>query len=123
MVLKVVTATFGNDVKIMMTTRPYLAGFYEGAIERIVGVVHLIHAEDCLEACLIECLVVGYKRQSFYLWFYLFPDIRENWSFLCVFTAEAVDAGANIVIVVRLRMDQRVELVYFLSVSDNNHTN
>ena len=66
---------------------------------------------------------MGYKRQSFYLWFNLLPDIWEDWCFLRVFTAEAVDVGANIVIIVRLRMDQRVELVYFLSSPDNYYTN
>ena len=49
-VLEVVTATLGDDVEVVMPARPYLARFYKSAIERIVGIVHLIHAEDCLEA-------------------------------------------------------------------------
>ena len=121
-VFKVVTATLGDDVKIMMTSRPYLAGFYEGTVERIVGIVHLIHSEDSLEACLVESLVVGNKWQSFYLRLNLFPDIGEDWSFLCVFTAEPVDSGAYIIIIVRFGMDKRVELVYFLAITDNNDT-
>lgn len=116
MVLKVVTATLGDNVEVMMTTRPYLARFYKGAVERIVGIVHLIHSEDSLEACLVESLVMGYKRQSFYLRLNLFPDIGEDWSFLSIFTAESIDTGTYIIIIVRFGMDKRVELVYFLAI-------
>ena len=123
MVLKIVTATLGDDVKVVMTARPYLARADEGTVERIVWIVHLIHPEHCFKAGLVECLVMGYKRQSFYLWFNLLPYVRKDRCFLCIFTAETVYTGADTVIIVRLWMNKRVELVYFLSISDNHHTN
>ena len=61
-VLKVVTTTLGDDVEVMMTARPYLAGFYKSAIEWLVGIVHLVHTENSLETCLVEFLIMGYKR-------------------------------------------------------------
>ena len=61
-VLKVVPAALGNDVKVVMPARPYLAGFYKSAIEWIVGIVHLVQAEYSLETCLVECLIMGNKR-------------------------------------------------------------
>ena len=121
-VLKVVTAALSYYVEVMMTARPYLAGFYEGAIEWIVGIVHLVHAEDGLEAGFVKCFIVGYQWQSFYFGFNLLRDIREDWCFLSVFTAESVDSGAYIIIIVRFGMDKRVELVYFLAITDNNDT-
>ena len=58
-VLQVVAATLGDDVQVVAAEWPQVLGADEGAIEGIVGVVHLVHAEHRLEAVLVERLVVG----------------------------------------------------------------
>jgi hypothetical protein len=118
-VLKVVTAALGDDVEVMMTARPYLAGFYKSAIEWIVGIVHLIHTEHGLETFLVECLVVGNERLTLYHRFYLFPYVGKDGCIICILTAETIDTGTHIIIVVGLGMDKRVELVYFLAITDH----
>jgi len=117
-VLKIVSATPGYDVQIVVTAGPNLTRLDECTIERIVGIVHLIHAEYSLEASLIKGFVVSHKRQSFYLGLYLLPHIGEDGRFLSVLTAEPIDAGTNVIIIVGLGMDKRVELVYFLAITD-----
>ena len=57
---------------------PDSARSYAGAVERIIGIVHLIDAEDRFQAALVERLVVGYERQTGYLWLYLFPHFGED---------------------------------------------
>jgi hypothetical protein len=118
-VLKVVTAALGDDVEVMMTARPYLAGFYKSAIEWIIGIVHLIHTEHGVETFLVEGLVVGHERLTLYHRLYLFPDVGKDGCILRIFPAEAIDTGTHVVIIVRLRMDKRVELVCFLAITDH----
>ena len=57
MVLQVVAATLGDDVEVVMTARPYLTRTDECAVERIVGIVHLIHAEYRSKAVLVNALL------------------------------------------------------------------
>ena len=123
MILQIVAATLGDDIEVVATEWPQLLGADEGAVERIVGVVHLIHAEHCLEAVLVERLVVGHKRESLYHGFYLSPHLGEDGSVLSVFPAQTVDAGAFVVVVVGFGMDELVELVHHLSSTNNHHAN
>lgn len=43
-----------------------LPGFLEGAVEFVVGVVHLVHPVAGFEAVLVKCFVVGYQGEAFY---------------------------------------------------------
>ena len=60
-VLQIVATTLGDDVEVVMSARPYLTGTDEGAVERIVRIIHLIHTEYGFQAGLIESFVMGYK--------------------------------------------------------------
>ena len=59
----------------------------EGVIKLIVGIVHLIATEGCLEATLVEGLVVCHEGQSFNQWLYLRPYFREEWGRVGIVTA------------------------------------
>ena len=94
-----------------------------GAVERIIRIVHLVSAEDSLQTTLIECLVMGYEGKPLDQWLYLFPDFREDGGILCVLTCETMHLGTPIIIIIGLRLDERVEGINNLAISDDNHTN
>lgn len=59
MVLLVIATTLGYDVEVVMSTRPYLTGTDKSAVERIILIVHLVHAEYSFKAVLVESFVVS----------------------------------------------------------------
>lgn len=59
----------------------------KGVVKLIVGVVHLIYTEGCLEAALVEGFVMCHEGQSFNKWLYLSPNFREEWGRVGIVTA------------------------------------
>ena len=59
----------------------------KGVVELIIWIVHLIATESCLEATLVEGLVVCHEGQSFNKWLYLCPHFREEWGRVGIVTA------------------------------------
>ena len=64
MVLQVVAAAGGYDVEVVMAAWPDFARSDAGAIEFIIRIIHLIDAEDGLQAVLVEGFVMSHKRQA-----------------------------------------------------------
>ena len=122
MVFEIIAATGGDDVEVVVSAGPHSARGDERAVERIVGIVQAIHAEDGFQTVFVESLVVGDKWQALNHGLYLFPYVREDGRVLRVFLTEAVDAGATPVVIVGLGMDERVERVDDFSVSHDHHT-
>lgn len=116
MVLEIIATACGDDVEVVVPAGPHTSRGDERAVERIVGIVHAIHAEDGFQAVFVKSLVVGYEGQTCYLGLYLLPYVGEDGCVFSVFPAEAVDAGATPVVVVRLGVDERVERVDHLAV-------
>ena len=96
-------------------------GSHTSAVELIIGIVHLITTEDCFQARLVEGLIMGNKRQAFNHRLYLFPYFRKNRSFFCVTPGKPMNPCVPIIIVIRFRLNQRIELVHNLSAPYNNH--
>ena len=94
---------------------PHFARCHASAVELIVGIVHLIDAEDSLQTTFIKSLVVSYEREPGYLGFYLLPYVREDRSLFRISGAEAVHLTEPVVVILRFGLDERVELVYYLS--------
>ena len=94
---------------------PHFARCHASAVELIVGIVHLIDAEDSLQATFIKSLVVSYEREPGYLGFYLLPYDREDWSFFSIRGTQTMHLTAPVVVILRFGLDERVELVYYLS--------
>ena len=101
MVLQVVAATGGDDVEIMMAARPDFARSDASAIKLVIGIIHLIDAEDGFQTTFIEGFVVCHKRQAALTvhavdafdavlleqGFHLFPHEREDGRVFGVFGA------------------------------------
>ena len=68
----------------------------EGVVEFVVGVIHLIDAEDCFQAAFVEGTVVGYEGQSFNQRPDLSPDLGEQWCSVSVTAAQTVNKAAPI---------------------------
>ena len=118
-VFKGESARSGYGLELMiLEMRKLAAGGTECVVELVVGVVHLICAEDRFQAGFVEPFVVGDEREeglsgsgSFLVGeaeqgLYLCPYLWEDRGFLGVFTAEAVNLGAEVVVVVGLWLDE-----------------
>ena len=65
MIFQTVSAGSGHGVQLVVgELRKYSACYAQGVIKLIVGIVHLIDAEDSFQATLIEGTVVCHERQS-----------------------------------------------------------
>ena len=62
MIFQVVSATGGDDVEVVMSSWPTLAGCYAGTVKLIVRIVHLIDAKDGFQTALVKRLVVCHQR-------------------------------------------------------------
>ena len=94
---------------------PHFARCNASAVELIVGIVHLIDAEDSLQATFIKSLVVSYEREPGYLGLYLLPYIGEDRSLFCIRGTQTMHLTASVVVILRFGLDERVELVHYLS--------
>ena len=124
MVFELITAEFRNRVKlVILCLWKSLAGSHTSAQEFIVRIVHLIAAEDGFQAAFVEGFVMRHQWQTFDEWFYLFPHFGEDWSIFCVLTSQTMYLTAPIIIIVGLRLDQRIERIHDLTIPDNHNTN
>ena len=76
-----------------------------GAVELIVGVIHLIAAHHGFEAAFIERAVVRYERQTHNKRLNLLPDIREHRRIFSVFFGDAMDERVPIQVIIGLRLN------------------
>ena len=121
--LQVVAAGGGDGVELVVGQMgKAAAGSDAGAVELVVGVVHLVATEDGLQATFVEGFVVGHEGQAFDERFYLCPYFGEYGGFLGVLMGETMHLTAPVVIVVRLRLDEGVEGIDNLAVPHDNHS-
>ena len=114
----------GHGLKLMVgqiaersTRRP------KGAKELVVGIIHLIATEDGLQTCLVERLVVGNERQSFYQRLYLSPHLGKHGSLLSIVSRKTMHPTTCIIIIVRFGLDERIEGIGDLAIPHNHHPN
>ena len=96
------------------------AGCRERVMELIIRIIHLVCAKCGLEAALVEAGIVRDQRQPFDVRLDLLPHIREDRRVLRVAFAQPVDALAEPLIILRLRVDQRVEFIRYLAVAHHD---
>lgn len=94
----------------------------EGVMEHIVRVVHLVNAEYCLQAILVENYVVGDERKPLYELFHLCPNTGEGRCVVGIFFAKAIGLRTPIGIEVWLWLDERVKRVCYLPIAHDNNT-
>ena len=125
MVLFQMEATLGgNGLKLMVgqiaerpTRRP------KGAKELVVGIIHLITTEDGFQTALVERLVVGNERQSFYQRLYLSPHLGKDGSLLSIVSRKTMHPTTSIIIIVGFGLDERIESIGDLAIPHNHHSN
>ena len=122
-VLQVISTSCGNDVEVVMSSRPTLAGGYAGTVKLIVGIVHLVDAEDSLQATLVKCLVVSDQWQSLYERLYLLPYFGKYRCILRVFSTQTMHLAAPVIIILRLGLDEGIELIHYLPIPHYHYTN
>lgn len=120
---EVISAGCGDGLQLMVEepAAEMLPGSCEGVVELVVGIVHLIYPEDSLEAPFIEAGIVRNQRESLDERFYLLPDV---WEYRCIFSIlrpKTVNLLAEPLVVFRLGMDETVEGVYNLPVTNYHH--
>ena len=87
----------------------------------IVGIVHLIAAENGLQTALIERLVVCNQRQSGYLWLNLPPHIGEHRCRHRVLQTQPMNLRTPVTVVFGLRLDERIKRIRLPPVTINDH--
>ena len=112
---QIIAAAGGDHVEVVTTLGPDSARGDAGAVERIVGIVHLIDAEDGFQTAFVKSLVVGHEGEARYHGFYLPPNVREDGGILRIGGAQAVHHAATEGIILRLGLDERVELIHYLT--------
>ena len=137
MVLQVVAAAGSDDVEIVMAARPDFARSDAGAIELIIGIIHLINAEDGFQTVLVEGFVMSHKRQAALAvhavdafdavlleqGFHLFPHEREDGRILGVFGAKPMHLSTPVVVIFWLGLDEGIKSIDNLSVANDDDTN
>lgn len=124
MVFKDITTLSGYGVELMITQiREYSPRDTKGIIELIVRIIHLIYTKDGFQATLIKGPVVSDQRQPLYQRLYLCPNLWEHGCIVRVFMAESVHLTAPIIIIVRLGLDERIERIHYLAITNNDDTN
>ena len=89
-----------------------LPGCSKGVMEHIVRVIDPVYPAGGSKAPFVKSGVVGYKRISFQERFDLSPYLREERRILRVLRPQAVNLAAEPLIVIRLRVDKRIESVH-----------
>ena len=118
-----ITTGSGNGVELVLgQIREFSTRYAQGVVELVVRVVHLIDTHHGFQAALIKRLVVGHEGQAFNQRLYLRPHLGKDGSFFRIFTAEAMHLAAPVVIVVRLRLNERIERIHYLAISHNDNT-
>ena len=97
------------------------SGCPQGVMEDIIGIIHAVYSEGSLEAALIEACIVGDKRQAFYLGSNLFPDKGEDGCVIGILGTQAVHLAAEPLVVLGLRVDERIEGIHDDVVADDDH--
>ena len=121
MVEKVVAAGGGDSLELMVGkgAAEKAAGARQRVQENVIRIVHLIDPEHGFQAALVERGVMRHERKPFNEWLDFLPNIRKNRSVLRVLWTQAVDVLTEPSVVLRLRMDERVEPLHDLSPTDN----
>lgn len=93
-----------------------------GAVESVVGIVHLIDTEGRPQAPLVERAVVGHQGQSGDERLHLPPHVGERGGGVGVFVPQAVHLAAEPAVVVGLGVDERVECVGNHAAAHHHHS-
>lgn len=122
-IFKNIPAGFRNRMQLMVRQEPAedAAGGGAGVAEFIIGIIHLIHAENRLQAALVEAAVVRHQRQPLDHRRHLRPYFREHRSVLRILRTQTVHAAAEPLVIFRLRTDETVELVDYLPSPYDHH--
>ena len=122
-VLKVVATASCDEVEGVRAFGPHLSGARKSAIERVVGIVHLIAAEHGFQATFIEGFVVRHKWQPLYAGRNLGPHLGEERRVLRVDLRETMHLRAEVVVNFGFGLDERIELVHLnaIPIDDNAH--
>ncbi len=124
MILQLIATGSGYCVKLMiLQSWQHTTRNAKRIVELIIWIVHLIDAEHGFQTAFVKGLVVCYERQTFYQRFYLLPYFRENRCVVCVITAQTVYLTTPVIIIVWLRLDERVEGINYLTIPNDDDTN
>ena len=123
MILQPITTKLGDVVKLM------IHGMWENSLgssirtmEFIVGIVHAVTTEDSFQAAFVKEFVMGYQWKSFYHRYYLCPYFGKDGCIIRISLSKAVYFRIPIAIVVGFRLDEGVERIHYLSITDNHHS-
>ena len=125
MIDKVISAGSRNGLQLMIGKPVAIvsAGCGQSVQKDVIRIIHLIHAENGLQATFIKAGIVRHKRQPIYLRRNLLPDIGEYRRIVRIFLRKTVYALAKPLIILRFRVNKAVKRVYNLTAPYDHDTN
>ncbi len=120
--VKFASSSYGLELVIGQTASEMTPGGCQSVIKNIVRVIHLIDPENRLKATLIKSRVVCDQGKALDARGNLLPHIWEYWSSVGVFRPQAVNPLAEPLIVFGLGMDEAVEGIRYLTVTNDHHS-
>ncbi len=123
MILHTKPASLRHSIQFMVhQTRESPPRSAKSIVELIIRIIHLINPENRLQTTLIKSLIMSDKRQSFYERLNLSPNLRKHRSTVSILICEPMHLTAPIIIIIRLRLNQRIKTIHNLPVPHNHNT-
>ena len=126
-----VAAVTGDDIQVMMSFRPHFTRTEQGTFKLIVRIGNLIGPEHSLQAVLVKRFIMRYKGHFsvldvweilMYLAHRLRPYIRELGRTIGIVKMQSIYFAAAGIVVVRYRSDERVVVIHYLAVFDDDQS-
>ena len=119
--VKFASSSYGLELVVGQTASEMTPGGCQSVIKNIVRVIHLIDPENRLQATLIQARVVCDQGKALDARGDLLPHIWEYWSSVGVFRPQAVNPLTEPLIVIGLGMNEAVEGIHYLSITNDYH--
>ena len=124
MVFQLITTGGSYGLKLVVfQVREYAPRNAQCVVELIIWIVHLIYAKNSLQTTFVKRLVMSNEWQVLYQRLYLSPYFWKNWCIVSIFMAETMYLAAPVVIIVGLGLYERVERIYYLTITNNDYSN
>ena len=115
--------SYGMQLVVGQAVTEMTAGCCQRIEKHIIRVVHLIHPEHLFQAAFIETAVMRHERKPFNHRGDLLPHKWEYRGAFRILLGEAMDLLTEPLIVLRLGVNQAVERIHYLAITNDDHSN
>ena len=111
----------GLELMVRELAAEVAPGSRQRVTELIIGIIHLIDAMDRPQTALVEARIVRHQRQALKQRRDLLPDIRKHGRAIRIAGPQPMHALAEPLVILRLRMDERIERIHHFPAPHHDH--